>query len=206
MKTPFSLASKYNTLAALLGGLVLGTILINVILIGPAGKSLKETNQKLPEARAQNAQAVADLKALEGIKNFFNDRGRREEVARVSTAVPIQAEVPSILALLESLSKAKNVQLTSFSPQQVSPTAATAPTPGAANSIEITANYKGEYTNLIAFFFELENSLRIVDVKSLGVQSSRDNAIEGALTFRAYYKPIPGVADTGTVTPTAGGR
>ncbi|MEJ7662375.1 MAG: hypothetical protein WKG07_23810 [Hymenobacter sp.] len=38
----------------------------------------------------------------------------------------------------------------------------------------------------------MERSLRIVDVKTLNVNTTSASAIEGNITFRAYYKPGAG--------------
>lgn len=213
MKTPFNLAGKYNVLAGIiLGGLGLFLALL-FLLVLPAQHGLKGINAELPKARAQNVQAKADKEALTKIKDFFNNRDHQGDIDRVSTAVPTQPSVPGILVILESLSKSHGVDLTSFSPQQVAstggsppgspsiPGAAAGATSGGPNSIDVTANYSGQYSDLISFFYDLERSLRIVDVKTISVTAGKANAIEGTISFRAYYKPPEDAAATTGGTP-----
>lgn len=205
MKSPFATAGKYNSLAIIIVGGLVGALVIGILLIRPSWQGLQEVNKEVPVEKAKEKQAELDEKALNKAKDFFSKN--REDVERVTTAVPIEPNVPAILVILETLSKARNVQLASFSPQLTLGTGSTGGQPGAtgavdptntsgATPLEITANYRGQYNDLISFFYDLENSLRIVDVKGLSVTASRDSGIEGSIVFRAYYKP-----STETKTP-----
>lgn len=215
MKSPFNLKGSYNSIFGLIVGTIIATVLIGYFLIQPSWKGLQTVNAELPTEQAKEAQVKADQESLNKAKDFFQNQ--RDDAEKVATAVPTQPNIPAILSILESLSRSNNVFLTSFAPQQV-PTGAAgtgagagaaanrsdAGTPSGVNSVEITANYRGEYASLINFFFALENSLRIVDVKSLNVNSNKQAGIEGNITFRAYYKSVtatPGAAATDGVTP-----
>lgn len=224
MKSPLSLSSKYNSIAAIIAGALLVTILIVLLLIQPAWGKLKGLGSEIPAAETKRDQVKADVANLEKAKEFFAKQ--QEEVDRVNTAVPTQSDVPSILALLESLARTNNVFLTSFVPQQSATAAAggtspTAPATGAttgqadasgASTVEISTNFRGNYSSLINFFYALERSLRIIDVKTLTVNSSA-GGLEGTLSFKAYYKPVDGVtkgsgsggSGSGTGTPSSGG-
>lgn len=215
MKSPFATAGKYNTLAIIIVGGFVGALALGILLIRPAWQGLQEVNKEVPIEKRKEKQAELDQKALTDAKSFFAKN--RTDVERVTTAVPIEPNVPAILVILESLSKARNVQLASFSPQQTgtaagsgttaapgSPAAADSAGTAGASSVEITANYRGQYNDLISFFFDLENSLRIVDVKGLSVTTNRENGIEGSIVFRAYYKPAADKV-TSSPAPTPGG-
>ncbi len=221
MASPLTTSGKYNTIAAIvIGGLVL-MIAIGLLLIAPSWRSLQKTNASLPDKKAKLAQTEADREALKKAQRFFDTHD--SDVARVTTAVPAEPNVPAILVILETLSKAHNVQLTSFSPQQVAggstpsggapsggaPSTGSAPggqsagvgSPEGASTIDITANYKGQYADLIKFFYDLESSLRIVDVKTLSVSSSAAEGISGNISFRAYYKPLSAPAAPASGAP-----
>lgn len=209
MKNPINISSKYNTIILVVLGGLLVVILILVFLMRPAWGTLKQLGNEIPKEQQARDLSQEDVKNLEKAKKFFQDE--QQSVETVNTAVPIQPEVPSILVTLEALAKQSGVFLTSFSPQQVgTQTAAVAPTAGSnqlvnppgVDSIEITANFRGPYNSLINFLYSLEGSLRLVDVKTITVNSS-SGTVEGNISFRAYYKQVEGgpkpTVPTGTV-------
>lgn len=209
----FDLKNKYNAIAVIGGSGLIVAILIGAVLIRPAWGKLKTVGAEIPVEQQKRDQAEADSKNLEKAKEFFSKE--QAAVEQINTAVPVQPSVPNILVILESLAKQNGVFLTSFAPQQISgqpggsaqaPASGSAPVeaaPGGVNSIEITAQYRGSYTALINYFYSLERSLRIVDVKTLSVSSSQTGgAIEGNITFRAYYKSVGAPA---AATPAPGG-
>lgn len=201
--------SKYNVIAAIIAGGLLATIILSFFLIRPAWGNLKKLGTEIPAEQVKRDKAQLDAQNLENARKFFNDK--KDAVEAVNTAVPAQPAIPSILVVLEDLARQNNVFLTSFAPQQLGAAAGAAggatgtagdsagaagDSAGAANvnSVEITANYKGQYSSLINFFFSLERSLRLVDVKTLNVNSSQAGALDGSITFRAYYKTPDGAA------------
>lgn len=203
----FDSRKKYNSIAAIIGGALLASVLIGLLLIRPAWGNLKTLGVEIPTEQAKRDKAKTDVQNLEGAKKFFTDQG--EAVETINTVLPVEPSVPDILVILEDLARQNNVFVTSFSPQQIAatggaagtgavapaPGAATAPatgTTGNASSVEITANYRGQYSSLISFFYSLERSLRIVDVKTLNVSTTTGTAVEGNITFRAYYRPVGG--------------
>ncbi len=222
MKLEFNLSEKYNQMALIIAGGVVLEIIVVLLLVMPAWRSLQQLGTEIPQAQQQKDQREQDLANLQNAKSFFEEN--QQSVEEVNTAVPIEPEVPSILVILESLAKQNGVFLTSFSPQQAGtqqqaqPTAGAQPSAGQANlqagpagvdSVEITANFRGPYSSLINFLYSLERSLRLVDVKTLTV-SSTSGVLEGNISFRAYYKkveggPQPTTGTTPAPAPTAGG-
>lgn len=217
MKNPVSIPKKYNTivLTALSG--VIAVILIGVFLMSPAWSELQKLGTEIPQEEQARDVSAEDIKNLESAQKFFEDNA--QSVETVNVAVPIEPEVPAILAILEDLAKQNGVFLTSFSPQQFgTPGGSTASSatvqgqqqqanPPGVESIEITANFRGPYNSLINFLYSLERSLRLVDVKTITVTSS-GGALEGSISFKAYYKPVEGgPKPAGQATPgaTAGG-
>lgn len=217
MAAPFNLKGKYNAIAAIILGTLLASILLIALLITPAWSKLKKLGNEIPAKQSENESVKLDLSSLEKAKDFFQKYG--DTVEKVNTAVPLQPEVPSILLILDSLAKQDGVSLTSFAPQQIgtaptggtssaAPGAAAAAPTGGAQSVEITAVYSGRSSDLLRYFYDLERSLRVVDVKSLTISTTRSTddpnnpVIEGNITFRAYYKPAEGqAASAGTPAP-----
>lgn len=197
MKNPINIPKKYNNMVlTILAGLV-AVILIVAFLMRPAWSELQELGTEIPKEEQARDLTVEDIKNLESAKEFFENNA--QSVETVNTAVPIEPEVPAILAILEDLAKDSGVFLTSFSPQQFGgqQAASTAAAPGqqanppGVESIEITANFRGPYNSLINFLYSLERSLRLVDVKTITVTSS-GGALEGNISFKAYYKTVEG--------------
>lgn len=214
MNSPFNLSRKYNTIAAIIGGVLLVSILISAFLIRPAWGKLKQLGQEVPVEQQKRDAAETQLNGLEKAKTYLADE--KEQVDQVNIAVPIEPQVPQILLILEQLAKDNRVRLTTFTPQvatgavaQSGQAAAPAATTGAAagtassganggQSLEVTANFQGSYASLISFFYTLEKSLRLIDVKSItvsGAQSTDGSStgnLSGAITFTAYYKTVDG--------------
>ncbi|MSU76346.1 hypothetical protein EXS54_02680 [Patescibacteria group bacterium] len=201
MKNPIAISSKYNTIILVGVGGLLAVILVFVFLMRPAWSTLKQLGNEIPKEQQASNLSAADATSLDQAKKFFQDN--QQAVETVNTAVPIQPEVPSILVTLESLAKQNGVFLTSFSPQQVgvqgqsgqsgAPGSGTAQlvNPPGVDSIEVTANFRGPYNSLMNFLYSLERNLRLVDVKTLTVNSS-GGTLEGNISFKAYYKQVDG--------------
>ncbi len=219
MKKIFNLSSKYNLMIAVIAGGLLLVLVIGLLLIRPAWSRLKELGREIPAAQQQRDLKKQDYQNLQTGKKFLDDN--QKTVEQVNTAVPIQPEIPSILVTLESLAKQNGVFLTSFTPQQAGAGAtagAGAPagagaaggarTTGTADSVLVTANFQGPYSSLINFLYNLELSLRLVDVKTVTVSSS-SGTLQGSISFQAYYKqvdggPKPTTSVTGVLAPPGG--
>lgn len=212
-----NVSSKYNTMIIAIVACVLIVILIGALLIRPAWGDLQRLGAEIPkeqQARDLKKQDYENLKKAEG---FFKENP--QTVEQVNTAVPISPEVPSILVMLESLAKQNGVFLTSFSPQQLGTPGQTGGSsssrsgsssqvdqtnPPGTNSVEVTANFRGPYPSLLNFLYNLERNLRITDVKSLTVTSSA-GALEGNITFKAYYVQVNGGPQPTGSEPTGSG-
>lgn len=201
MKLELGKSQQLNSVGTVIGAGVLAFLLIGYLLVRPAWNKLHTLGQEIPVAKVARDQAKLDTQNLEDAKQFFANN--REALTTVNTALPIQADVPTILAQLESLARQNNVFLTSFAPQQVSnnTSASSLGTGGLANQatapagvsvVEVSAQYSGSYSSLINYFYSLEKSLRLVDVKTLGVTTSQGDTVQGSLVFRAYYLPVDG--------------
>lgn len=204
MKKIFNLSGKYNTMIMVIVGGVVAVLVISLLLIRPAWSRLKQLGQEIPQAQQARDLKRQDYEHLQAAAKFFKENS--QTVERVNATVPVAPEVPSILVTLETLAKQNGVFLTSFSPQQLdAKTQAAAGKSGSAGagstsqsvnpagveSIEITANFSGPYPSLLSFLYNLERSLRIVDVKTITVTSTT-GGLEGTITFRAYYVPAEG--------------
>ncbi len=201
-KSPFSLSSRYNVIAAVTAGSLVAVILIISLLVAPAWNRLQELGQEIPVEQQKRDQAERDLENLKGAKEFFEQQASAVET--VNTALPVRAEVPGILVILEGLAIDSGVFLDGFTPQQLGPDAVAAAAgtpeadvaPGQVDSLEVTANFSGTYPALLNFLYSLERSLRIVDVKVINVNAVEETgAITGSISFRTYYKTVEGGPD-----------
>lgn len=209
MKSPLGTKGKFNNIVIIVLGVIVVSVLIAVLLLRPTWDKLKQLGTEISTEQTQRDEVKSDAENLEKAKEFFSQD--KDAVEQVSTAVPVNPDIPSLLTTIESLARANNVFLTSFSPQQTQATnsAKSAATPSTspatgATSVEISANFRGQYGSLINFFYALESSLRIVDVKTISVSSSQ-GALEGNIVFRAYYRPVPGANPQASPTPAPGG-
>ncbi len=198
---------KYNVIAfAVILGLV-GTIVISALLIAPAWKKLNTLGTEIATVQGTADAAKATKENMENGKKFLQNS--RDIVDRVNVAIPTDSKVPAILVMLDDYAKRNGVQLSSFQPAQVLGSATGQPgsTPGATDagqsSIEVTADYSGRYSSLINFFYTLENSMRLVDVKGFSISSTGNStnssttlssgsaeSLTGKISFRAYYMPV----------------
>ncbi|MDP9212005.1 MAG: type 4a pilus biogenesis protein PilO [bacterium] len=204
-KQIFNVSSRYNVIAAIVAGGLLGVILIVSLLVVPAWNRLQELGREVPVEQQKRDQAEQDLENLKDAKQFFEEQAT--DVERVNLALPVRPEVPTLLAILESLAIDSGVYLDGFTPQQLGAAEAAAqaqaePTadaaPGGVDSLEVTANFSGTYSSLLNFLYSLERSLRIVDVKVINVSAVEDTgAITGSISFRTYYKTVEGSAPAG---------
>ncbi len=217
MKKIFNLSGKYNTMIMVIVGGVLAVLLIALLLIRPAWDRLKQLGQEIPQAQQGRDLKQQDYDHLQQAQKFFKENS--QTVEQVGTAVPISPEVPSILVTLETLAKQNGVFLTSFNPQQLDTqsqaatgnssggaagkagSASQSVNPAGVDSVEVTANFSGPYPSLLNFLYNLERSLRIVDVKTITVTSTT-GGLEGNITFKAYYVPVEGGPKPTTAAPT----
>ena len=217
MKLNLDLSGKYSTIILVSVGGVIAALLIGLFLIRPAWNSLKQLGEEIPQAQQARNLKKQDYQNLQKADKYFKDNS--QTVEQVNAAVPISPQIPSILVTLEALAKQNGVFLTSFSPQQLgvqatgtSGTGAAAAggtaqgaNPAGVESVEVTANFNGPYPSLLNFLYNLERSLRIVDVKTITVTSTKGN-LEGNISFKAYYVQADGGPKAaGTDVQPAGG-
>lgn len=230
MNSPFSLTSKYNTIAAIVAGTILASIVISFLLIRPAWSRLGQLGREIPTENQKRDDLKIELDSLQKAKTYFSGHGN--DVEQVNIAVPTDPQIPEVLLIIEDLAKQNSVRLTSFVPQNLVATSAqtgsaggnqtgTVSTgginPGGTQAVEVTANFEGSYASLINFFYTVEKSLRIIDVKNItvanggqagGQQGSQSNVnvMSGSMTFKAYYKAVTQATGTGTTAaPSSGG-
>lgn len=224
MSSPFNLSKKYNTIAAIIAGGLLATIVISLFLIQPAWNSLKRLGMEVPATQQERDASKAELAGLENAQSYFDNN--QDTVEEVNIGVPVDPQVPQILLVLEELAKDNKVRLTSFTPQQQATSASAqsgqastgaangstqgqnTPAVATADQVEVSANFEGSYASLISFFYSLEKSLRIIDVKSItvnGNESASGQVVRGSITFTAYYKKASAVkADIDAAQEAAG--
>lgn len=210
MSSVFSLQGKYNSIAAIIGGAILASLLISLLLIRPAWAKLGQLGREIPVENQKRDDLKNQLVGLQKAKDYF--AGHQNDVDQVNIAVPVDPQIPQVLVVLADLAKQNQVRLTSFVPQQTAATSSQAGTAGAAaapgttgaaaaptgaaapQSVEITANFQGSYGSLIGFFYTLEKSLRLVDVKTITVTGGGQSTstMTGSITFKAYYKSVAG--------------
>ena len=204
----FDMQNKYNFIAVVVLGGLLASLAIGILLIRPAWSSLREVGREIPEEQVKQQQAELDRDRLKSASEFFAKSG--DDVKAVNTAVPTQGQVAQVLVVLERLAQTNGVVLTSFVPQQRPATSsvpgAPAPTTNALEPVEITAQYEGEYESLLSFFYNLERSQRVVDVKSFSTATETNSRrLKGNITFTVYYQGVEGINPTATPTPVPGG-
>jgi Tfp pilus assembly protein PilO len=153
-------------------GLIL-SIALGLILVFPAHQKFQETKESLQRASGE-LQSHRDYQSkLETIKNELD---RKEElVAKVISALPDEADIPSFLNFLDSAAGSSGVSIESISWQETDAprqkTEAGVPKER-TKSYTVNLNFSASYFAFKNFLYTLESSARLIEVSRVDFQTS----------------------------------
>jgi type IV pilus assembly protein PilO len=124
--------------------------------------------------------SVAQGTAIESqLKKFKEELAQLEDrLAVLQSILPAQKETPTVLRSVQQMASSSNLKITKFTPQPIVPRAFYSDWP---IQIEVEGNYDG----LGIFFEKISQATRIIDVDSISIAGSDQQATEPSRTLTA---------------------
>jgi type IV pilus assembly protein PilO len=125
-------------------------------------------------------RSVAQGTAIESqLKRFKQELAQLEErLVVLQSILPAQKETPAVLRSVQQMAASSNLKIVKFTPQPVVPRAFYSDWP---IQIEVEGNYDG----LGSFFEKVSRATRIIDVGSIAIAGSPDQAKDQTQTLTA---------------------
>ncbi len=170
---------------------------------------------KYQEYSLVKAKAAASKNALELLKTQqqkVNDtlsklQENSNGLQKIDQALPNQPDIPAIYAYMETMAKSLNLTLSAIQATDESDLTDSAQTlgvgagitkngvkpvipagtPSNVGTIDVSMQVKGLYSDYVNFLSKLQNSLRLIDVKSIDVNSDGKGALTFITTLKTYY-------------------
>lgn len=167
--------------------LVVVVILAGFFLVKPQWSTYKVARAQLATEQQKN---LALLKAQKDLNTFLDDYNKHtDEAAKINLALPLtQVQMQDVLQSFDQMGKLSGVTLADFLPALSQDDTQVA---GAANSIQpvdLEITVKGSFVSFSDFLKRIESSLRIIDVKTVTVQSTEEGENTYHLKFTTYYQ------------------
>ncbi len=161
-----------------------------------------QTTMQLKGERDERVQFVAEqkenIKKINQLVNSYNDKVLAQHL--VSVAMPVGPDVASIIAQINTLALSSNLQVQSFSVAN-SPVAAASASSTKAKEAEnvrrpvgtltFQVRVSGSYNDVKTFLGNIENNVRVMDVKNIALAPSVKNEVDGYavdITATTYYQ------------------
>lgn len=199
--------------------IVAGVAVFAIVLVGGfiiywlAGRFVSQSNLN----KAQD-QLVSDLtekqKDLQELKPNYDKiiaKGANgvSDAELILRAVPTTQDYESLIAILERMGQESGVKVKDISQQNVVQTGQTTATPatpatqsantsiqtGGATPYTFIVKLEGSYNSILEFLNKTENSARVINFDSMGIDGSTNN-ITTSLTMTTYFKPDANIEST----------
>lgn len=153
----------------------------------------KSSDLAAKNAALANSRQIGDVR--EALRNKYNAISP-DDVARLKKMVPDAVDNVRLILDLDSMAASHGMGIRNVKVGQTGGAQSAASTPTASQdsnpwgSIQISFSVSGTYQNFIAFLRDIETSLRIVDVVSLGVTTSNGSKTgyyDYDITLRTYW-------------------
>lgn len=160
----------------------LSSIFIILFVIYPQVIKLIDNQNSIEDLLNKSEFLENKVSALENYDNA--DLSRRLEVALA--ALPGEKDLGSVLGLLQKMTIESDFSINSISFGNA------AGKSGNSNSFEVKLEIKGSRTRLPDLFSNLENSSRLVRIKSIDISSNQASQyLDVALAIEVLYSPLP---------------
>jgi Tfp pilus assembly protein PilO len=145
------------------------------------------------DALALEQQTNAGLKKSEAdMSTFLNQYRSMAGKVEVADKIlpPNKSDIQDVLSNLSRYASASGVSLAgvSFSDSAASATGANKPADYQVNYIEMDITASGSYAAFRVFLQQLENSLRVMDIHSVELDSNETQNLEFQFVARVYYQ------------------
>lgn len=167
------------------------------LFISPQYKTLQDTGlfeqREAETILSERQQNLSDLKQMRQAYDTLEIRTWRS----LNNILPKESEIYLLFAEMETFARNNNLDLTSIninanaaiaSPADTKADAKAANIPGSIKAIDISVNIDGinSYENFKLFLDNIENNIRILDVKSMSYSPEKT---QYTLSFTTYYLP-----------------
>lgn len=184
--------------------LVMGAIVVYSVLISPELDNIQRMRGTL---ESQSRSQAEQQRLVETAKKLLADYEKGGEALKgvVNLTLPNDANVSQAVSNIETLVLLNNLSLTTAQ-TELPPFQATVSAPGSIKNrgtVKITVTLRGAYEDFKKFISQVENNVRIMDVKQLGVKQSSgsfrpDGTLEFSLVTNAYYQDPSAMLKTNT--------
>ena len=202
------MAMLKDKLGLYMGGVAVPLGLLVVALLGyfllwPKYKDVMGARQAVATKKTFLQNRITQLQNIEALLVEYEKK--KQQLIPIDQALPTAPRIPELLANLELLSKQSGLNITSL---EITPApSSNTPTPGQTvaevkktedlrsstenlNILQINIRMIGRYPNLRAWFSNLEQNLRLLDVQVVDIGESDDkNGGQGyTLKIYTYYQ------------------
>jgi hypothetical protein len=168
---------------------------VSVLAIGAAGivgrglvvDIIQQVNIQNAKTKANNQLDADSGSASQLITNYKNMDSATQTL--ISDSLPITADQPGFLAMLDSMAKQAGLTLRTYSPAQLVTSNLTSAGAGipAPQNMDVNLGLNGSYTALSKMFGLIEKSARPIRVNSIQVSGS-GNSLSIQLSVTTYYQ------------------
>lgn len=174
-------SSSQSLMAA---GFLILAVIVAVFIWQPIRTQVNDLSEELEGRNLALEQLQSELAHLQSVS--VNLPVAETERTRILKAVPLGFNQDNLVNDLDALAKRVNIDLNAMSFSQPS-------VHESFQSIAITANFTGRYSDLLALLEALETNSRLLKVASIGVQLSEVNdegeqLMNFSVTLEAYYQ------------------
>lgn len=169
-------------------------VLLGWFLVIPKYQSVQALNK---QSQKLSGELEIILEQQAKLKNLINQvDSNAKEIGILDESLPLHPRTTWLYLLIENLAGTSGITLSDLSVTNekegvVSADSALIDKPFALQRIVrksfVNMKLSGSMAQFIAFLTKLENSGRIMDIKSLDIQSSSDGVLDFGVTVDAYY-------------------
>ena len=188
---------------------VIAVTLLVVIICGFIGKGMVQSLILNTKLISGNVTAKSDLNTkltnIPTLLTNYQNLGNSKQL--IADGLPNNADFPQIVSIMQGISTASGVTLSSVSPADdtsddsgttgaAAPAGtSTAPAPGGATPYSFSVAVSGPYAQIVQFFESLELSDRPMHVTSTQIAGS-DGTLEVTASIQTYYQSEASVGDS----------
>lgn len=193
VKLPTQIVEKKNSLIEVFLLLVVcGLFFKYLIMPKQAALEIMQAESAVLQTKADSTAGL--LKKLQDLTNNLNKYPK--EFSELDQALPLDGKAYKLQLLLETLAQSVNVTIGSINIGETKEDAWAGnrevldnPFKGSRALGKLTGSIYvfGSYDQITAFLEKLQNSGRIVNINSIGMESGKDGALNLQITFESYY-------------------
>jgi len=188
-----TLNKKRSSLIELVIMLIVG-ILFYWFIISPKAAKVNEQNLMVGALKTESAK-LADQQAK--LKRLIEQlKSSSQDIAKLDESLPLHPRTTWVYLLMENLVQSSGMTLSSLTVSSLSDETLAGDPSLMQNPYSVNRQIKkmsanigvtGTFSQFQAFLKKIENSARILDVKTLDISSSSDELLDFRISFDTYY-------------------